>query len=216
MENEIRYPLYAVRQGDGFACTGGTTDKGQEILALALFSSLELAARYADHNDLEPHFAKIRSPNGLRDFVEKMHPDVVAVAFDLTIADDGTARVAFSEGVDELITRLPEIAFTWDYPLYVLEVVPGAFASINGTAADGSQLVAVAVFTDSDLAARYRDSEEPAASIRPLNDAEAFARFLKLCQPTSAVTFDLTKSTQGSIAKHCVNIDTLLRDLPEL
>jgi hypothetical protein len=216
MEYELKYPLYAVRQGEDFACTSAETAEGKEIFALALFTSVDLATRYAAHNGWEARFTRIKTPGALRDFLAKMESDVVAVAVDLMISEDGTVTAASSEVIEELLNRLPEIAFTWDYPLHILEVAPGGFATINGTAADGSNFDAVAVFTDDDLAERYRDAEEPAASIRPLNDAAAFARFLKLCHRSTAVSFDLVRSSQGSIAKNCVKIETLLRDLPEV
>lgn len=83
------YPVFVVRQADGFASIDGRTPQGNQWTAVGLFSSRQKAAEYVASSGIPGTTVDLADLRRTREFLQSLSGAVNAVALDPVI-DDGT------------------------------------------------------------------------------------------------------------------------------
>lgn len=214
----LRFPLFALFVlGKGLLCTPrDVPGKKDKIKSIILCTHRAIARMYAVDMKLDAQPVVINNVDHLRRLLEddKSGIEGISVDPDVEVARKHVQFVSF-HFVAAILDQVMQHSFTWTFPLFVVqsELDSGKFAAFTGTSAQGKSVKGVAVFTDEDLAERYMAAGDGEGIVRPLSDVRAFSDFLRH-QSSKAVFFDPSKLAKGMTSRVCMDVATLLRQLP--
>ncbi|MFW6169895.1 MAG: hypothetical protein ACODAD_05340 [Planctomycetota bacterium] len=86
------YPVFVIEQSKGFVSVEGRAGNGEEMRAVGLFTTREKAERFLCGAEETGTARALETMHQAREFLQRMLPDVTAVALDLTA--DGGRRAA--------------------------------------------------------------------------------------------------------------------------
>ncbi len=207
---EFTYPVYAILEG---AIEGGQVYTalhrrvdGEVVLATALFTSIDKAARWQAQQRIAGQFKTFDSPVKLWNFVQAFRPPTYEVAFDPELTPEGINATSYS--VMEFIERyLPTVRF-FDYPVHVVR--KGAGYSCLQISAEGHEdALMLPFFTDLDLAERYINTKEPQGNAVAIETPMEFIHLLSVMVGVQGVLEDPGDSG-GNLA---TDRATMLRNL---
>jgi hypothetical protein len=90
------YPVFVVRQQEGYASIEGHADDGRSLRAVCLFTSSDKAQAYLQDTGLEATVQSLPDRQAARQLLEQMVPDVTAVALDAVVSEGKhSARYCF-------------------------------------------------------------------------------------------------------------------------
>lgn len=205
MDNQtfsIRYPLYALKRGDGYVAfdlaAGRPPGKGFGIL---VFTTEAHVGRYLAHTREEARVQVFDRVNVFRKFLRSLPDPGTLVLFDLLPDPHGNLQTRHPYPAGVVLERfLPEPGGIWGYPVYVLEHPTGLVCvrGEHGGRAGGWLLV----YTDDDLADRARAAFAGPVEAVPVADSGAFARLVRaLPADIQGVLFDPPDPRRGGRAR---------------
>ena len=209
MDNfRLTYPLYALRIRQGFHALESKDAQGEARLAVAVFSSTELAEAYMTEMELQGKLATFTDAADFWHFLQGMKAPAADVVFDLHVAPEGHLE-GDTRTRDELLTKHLPVVHAWSYPLYVLRQGEG-YAEVSGSAVGRGTVHLAALFTDRERAGLFQQETGETATLEPLANAAAFAAFLQHSK-LEGVILNPDSPSQGFAEQLCIDKETLLR-----
>lgn len=216
-EFAIRYPLFALRAAPRKYVSCDLSEaqpkgKGRGIL---IFTSVEKATKFLNSTGWEAEVIRFERESVFRMFVLAYQNTVGTLVFDAEVEHRGVLRSRESLRVPQrypialvLERYLQGPGYAWDYPIYALRTLQGAYAC-GHVGLDPERMTFLVVYTDWDLADRGVMVRPTAHTSIPIEDGVAFARLVRELPPGIAgVVFDPPELTDGELAR----IVVLLRD----
>jgi len=202
------YPIYLIRHEGGYASVAVDGDDDEARFAVAVFTALSGAEAFMAAAQFQGEPQALGSDREFAQFLAALRPPFTEVAFD-SAPEGPNVNAQWTAGVADLLEKhLPAANSPWDYPVYVLDEGKG-HASIDG--GGDEKMVAVALFTDRDLAETYLRGAKIDASLHALDDPGELADLLRSLSATAtAVALNPTVDGGQRHAKTCVPVATLL------
>ncbi len=98
------YPVFAIGQGNGFACIEGARDDESPWKAIGIFSSQEKAAAYLRHADEQGDVLELADLEAAVTFLAALQADIPAVALDPRVVD-GRRAAEYCLTMEVLLTK---------------------------------------------------------------------------------------------------------------
>jgi hypothetical protein len=204
----LTYPLFGLRIQNGFHALESTGKDGQPRMAAAVFTNPAAAQSYMAEMELSGTLHSFGDAADFWQFLNSLKPPTFDVVFDLHAAPEGHLE-GDTRSVEELLEKHLPVIHAWGYPLYYITEKHGP-ATIQGMARGRGEVRLVCVFTDNDLAERYKATTASEGTLEPLPHAAAFAALMRSAT-VDGVILDPTDGEEGRMGKLCVDKETLLR-----
>lgn len=209
MDLAIEYPVYLIPHGGGYLSIVDPESQDEQLLVVC--STQEEATK------LIYQFEILSAPTTLsndREFVwllDSLNYPVIGVAFDPKPANN-SINATYVKSISELLTdHLSPDRSPWNYPVFTVAEEEG-FACIEGSEVDGSPLVAICVFTNSERANEYVENSKGEGTPCMLHDLSQARDFFGQIDESYAVAvaIDPVIENDKSTAKYCFSIKTLM------
>ncbi len=203
------YPIYLIRHEGGYASVAVDSSGDEARFAVAVFTSVSGAEAFMAAAEFQGEPQALGSDREFAQFLAALRPPFTEVAFD-SAPEGPNVNARWTAGVADLLEK--HLAGKLDlspfsYPVYVLDQDQG-YASIEG---GDEQMVAIALFTDRDLAEKYRSGAGINASLHALDAPDQLTDLLRsLSEAVTAVALNPTADGGQRHAKTCVPVATLL------
>ncbi len=238
----ITYPLFALKRESGdYVGFDSRKDTAQGVdWGIPVFTTEASATKFRAHTRTQARITTFERVAVFRRFLRSIRDAGTFILFDPCPGQDQTLYADHTYPAAVVLEQfLPEVAWGWSYPVYVLRFAPG-LACIDGNDAGTGLSVAIplpnsgrlvcidgdhagtlvkvlVVFTDSDLADRAIAAAPEPMIAEPVADAEEFARLVRnLPTDVAGVVFDPPDPVRGAVAKTVIFRDTLLANLENM
>lgn len=203
-----QYPLYLIPIQGGFASVSDN-DSSEPDQSLIVFSSDAAAVLFISHFNLLSAPKAIQNDRELSWLLHGLKPPVTRMLLDANPANPESKSGQLFTVKEVLSTLKPDLS-PWDYPVYAIATDVG-FVTIDGAAADGEFLSAIAFFTSQEKAHQYLESSGDTGEtceIKNRIDANIFLRGVS--KMVGAVAIDPIVEGNKHSAKYCFSVETLL------
>ncbi|HMO15102.1 MAG TPA: hypothetical protein PKD64_13380 [Pirellulaceae bacterium] len=208
MEQIWNFPLYIIPLQGGFASVADNAD-AHGTQRLLVFSKRETAILFIASFELLSSPKPLNNERELGWLLRSLKQPVTGLLLDPNPRNP-EASSGSSYLVEEVLANLRPDLSPWNYPIFVLATATG-FVTIDGAAADGEYLSALAVFTDEERAEQYLTNSGETAELCALESMGDTVIFLRgLSNLIGAVALDPSIVDNHNTAKYAFSIDTLL------
>jgi hypothetical protein len=226
----INYPLFALRRPSGdYVAFGphGDRPEGGKDFGIAVFTTKAGAVRFFRLIERRSQGSEVEEPVRVerfdrfavfRRFLRSIRDSGASVLFDPAPGRDNFLYADHAYPAAVVLERfLPQIAWGWSYPVYVLRCAgPGlTLATTEGRSEGGPPVTVIPVFTDADLADRALALAPPAATVVAVPDSETFARLIRELPAGTAVAFDHDPA-RSRVGKNVLYSEALLANLENM
>lgn len=227
----ITYPLFALRHrnGDyvGFGPQGEWPEAGSDF-GIVVFTTEAGAVAFRQHlvsrsQEQRKVWKRVRVERFdrfavFRRFLRSIRDSGTSVLFDPVPGPNGHLYVDHAYLAAVVLERfLPQIAWGWSYPVYVLRTAgPGlTLAATEGHREDGPPVQLLPVFTDADLADRALPLVPQAATVAAVPDSATFAELIRELPAGVGVIFD-HEPARSQVGKIVLLREDLLANLENM
>jgi hypothetical protein len=210
----IRYPLFALKRDSDYVAYDLSLARPKGAgFGIPVFTTEVNVVTFLTHTGTQARIKRFDRVSVFRHFLRSIRDGGPVVLFDLLPDRKGNLHTDHVYPAAVVLERfLPEAAWVWGYPVYVLEYRDG-FACVQA-AHGGTPLKMLVVFTDWDLADRAVASAAEHLVAVPVADREAFARLVRgLAADVGGAVFDPPDPRRGGTAKTALLRRQLLADL---